>query len=253
MAIETRTLEILEFPKILDRLAEHTSFSASRALALALQPDDDVGTLARAQQATTAARRLYDEHPEITIGGARDVRPAVALTQRGGALEPLVLLEVAGTLAAMRQLRGALLKLPDDVYGPLIDLAVVLPDLPEIEAAIDRAIDPGGEVLDSASPALGRIRSEIRIAHGRLMDRLQAIITSSQYADALQEPIVTMREGRYVVPIKSAGRRTLRGIVHDQSNTGATLFVEPLQTVDLNNTWRELQLAEQQEIMRILQ
>ena len=253
MAIDRRTLETLEFPKILARLAEHTSFSASRALALALQPDDDVAAIRRAQRATTAARHLFDNFPEISVGGARDVRAAVGLAQRGGSLEPLVLLDVAGTLAAMRQLRTALLKLPEEPYAPLIDLATLLPVVPEIEAAINRSIDPGGEVLDSASPALGKIRAEIRIAHSRLIERLQTIISSSQYATALQEPIVTVREGRYVVPIKAAGRRVLRGIVHDQSNSGATLFVEPLQTVELNNTWRELQLAEQQEIARILQ
>ncbi len=129
----------------------------------------------------------------------------------------------------------------------------MLPNLPEIENAINRSIDPGGEVLDSASPALGRIRSEIRIAYSRLMERLQSIIASQEYASALQEPIITVREGRYVVPIKATGRRVLRGIVHDQSNTGATLFIEPLQTVELNNHWRELQIAEHQEIVRILQ
>ena len=252
MSIDARTLETLEFPKILSRLAEHTSFSASRSLALALQPEDDLAAVERAQRATTAARELFDNFPEITIGGARDIRQAVGLAQRGGALEPSVLLDVAGTLGAMRRLRAALLKLPEETYGPLIDLGAVLANLPEIEAAIERSIDPGGEVLDGASPALGRIRAEIRIAHSRLMERLQSIIGSSQYAAALQEPIVTVREGRYVVPIKAAGRRVLRGIVHDQSNTGATLFIEPLQTVELNNTWRELQIAEHQEIARIL-
>ncbi|HZB95625.1 MAG TPA: endonuclease MutS2, partial [Herpetosiphonaceae bacterium] len=187
MTIDQRTLETLEFPKILTRLAEHTSFSASRELALQLRPEDDLAAVIRAQQATTAARNLFDNYPEISIGGARDVRPAVQLAMRGGMLEQLVLLEVAGTLGAMRQLRTALLKLSSEVYGPLLDLAVVLPDLPDIEAAIDRSIDPGGEVLDSASPALARIRAEIRIAHSRLMERLQSIISSSQYAAALQE------------------------------------------------------------------
>lgn len=253
MAIERRTLDTLEYAKILARLAEHTSFSASKELALALQPDDDSAAIQRAQHATTAGRRIYDDRPEITIGGARDIRQAVGLAFRGGVLEPLVLLDVASTLGAMRQLRVSLLKLTDEVYTPLLDLAYVLPTLPQIEDAIERAIDPGGEILDSASPELGRIRAQTRIAHSRLMERLQSILSSSQYAAILQEPIVTMREGRYVVPIKAVGRRTLRGIVHDQSNTGATLFIEPLQTVELNNTWRELQIAEKQEINRILQ
>lgn len=250
--IEHRTLETLEFGRIRERLGAATSFSASRELALQLVPDDDPVAIRRAQRATTAARLLYEEHPEITIGGARDVRTPVELALRGGTLEPLVLLEIAATLRAMRQLRHALLKLRE-AYGPLIDIASALPELPEIEAAIERTFDPGGDVLDSASPELGRIRSEMRIAHSRLMSRLQSIIDSTTYAPVLQESIITMRNGRYVVPIKAAGRRSLRGIVHDQSNTGATLFIEPLATVELNNEWRELQLAEQREIVRILQ
>lgn len=253
MTIEQRTLNILEYPKIRQQLAEHTAFSASRELALSLLPDEEIGSVRRAQRATSAARQLFETFPDITVGGARDIRQPVRQTLRGGMLEPAVLLEVAATLEAMRQLRARLLKLPDEPYGPLLDLAYQLPDLSEIEDAIWRAVDPGGTILDSASPALGKIRSEIRIAHGRLMDRLNAILSSSQYASALQDPIITMRDGRYVIPIKATGRRTLRGIVHDQSNTGATLFVEPLQTVELSNSWRELQLAEQQEIIRILQ
>jgi len=253
MTIAQHTLSILEFSKIRQQLAEHTAFSASRELALALVPDTDVHAVRRALDATSAARALFDAAPDITIGGARDVRAAVQLTQRGGVLETTALLDVAATLRAMRQLRTRLLKLPDDPYAPLLDLAIVLPDLQHVEGDIERAIDPAGEVLDSASPALGRIRSETRVAHARLLDRLNGILQSSQYAPALQEPIITIRDGRYVVPIKASGRRVLRGVVHDQSNSGATLFVEPLQTVELNNRWRELQIAEQQEIQRILQ
>jgi DNA mismatch repair protein MutS2 len=243
----------LEYAKIRERLAQQTAFSASRELALSMLPDDDIAAIRHAQRATSAARQLFDTYPDITIGGARDIRPAMALALRGGILEAGVLLDVASTLAATRQLRARLLKLPDEPYGPLIDLAYVLPELPDIEDAIARTVDANGEILDSASPALGKIRAEIRIAHARLMERLNGILNSGQYASALQEPIITMRDGRYVIPIKASGRRTLRGIVHDQSNTGATLFIEPLQTVELNNTWRELQIAEQQEIVRILQ
>ncbi|CAA9237399.1 MAG: Recombination inhibitory protein MutS2, partial [uncultured Chloroflexia bacterium] len=109
MPIHTRTLQTLEFPKILERLAQHTSFSASRELALNLRPDDDATHVARMQRATSAARHLFDEHPDITIGGARDIRASVSLAQRGGALEPTALLDVSATLAAMRQLRVALM------------------------------------------------------------------------------------------------------------------------------------------------
>jgi DNA mismatch repair protein MutS2 len=107
-------------------------------------------------------------------------------------------------------------------------------------------------VVDDASPALARIRSEVRVAFDRLQEKLQNLINSTQYAGALQEPIVTVRNGRYVVPVKASHRREVRGLVHDQSSSGATLYIEPLSTVDLNNRWRELQLAEEHEVARIL-
>ena len=107
-------------------------------------------------------------------------------------------------------------------------------------------------MLDSASPALGRLRGDIRVAYGRLQDKLQSIISSTQYATTLQEPLITMRNGRYVVPVKAAQRRNLRGLVHDQSGSGATLYIEPMAVVELNNKLRELQLAEEEEVQRIL-
>jgi DNA mismatch repair protein MutS2 len=109
-----------------------------------------------------------------------------------------------------------------------------------------------GEVRDDASPALARIRRDLRAAHDRLLDRLQRIISSPETAPFLQEPIITMREGRYVIPLKADFKGRIRGIVHDRSASGATLFIEPLSVVELGNTWRELQAAEEQEIRRIL-
>ena len=117
---------------------------------------------------------------------------------------------------------------------------------------ITRCIDERGEVLDSASDALMRIRRELREAHSRLMDRLQRIIGTSTNAQYLQEAIITQRQGRYVIPLRAEFKGRIPGLVHDQSGSGATLFIEPLAVVDLNNQWREAQLAEQEEIHRIL-
>ena len=99
---------------------------------------------------------------------------------------------------------------------------------------------------------LAKIRSDLRVAYQRLMDRLQAILNSQTYRTAIQEPIITMRNGRYVIPVRSDARGVIRGLVHDHSSSGATLYIEPLQTTDLNNRWRELQLQEHEEIERIL-
>jgi DNA mismatch repair protein MutS2 len=251
MSISSQTLETLEFPKILAQLARHASFSASRELVLALTPSTDAFEVRRRQRLTSEARRLSDDHPEAGIGGARDVRPAVGLARRGGVLEASALLDVAATLISCRRLRVLLLKLDETTFALLRELAHDLPLLPVIEETIARAIGEDGNVLDSASPQLGRIRADVRIAFSRLQEKLQNMISSSQ-AESLQEAIVTVRNGRYVVPVKASHRRNIRGLVHDQSASGATLYIEPLAVVELNNKYRELQLAEQEEVQRIL-
>ncbi len=117
---------------------------------------------------------------------------------------------------------------------------------------IDESLDERGEVLDSASPELASIRRELSTAHARLQQRMQALLGSSEVRGALQDAIVTVREGRYVLPVRSEARGAVRGVVHDTSASGATVFIEPLAVVDLGNRWRELQMQERHEIERIL-
>jgi DNA mismatch repair protein MutS2 len=252
MTIAAQTIETLEFPKILEQLARHSSFSASRDLVLSLLPSTDIVEVRERLSLTSEARRLLDERPDISVGGARDVRPSVGRARRGGVLEAPAFLEIADTLASARRLRSTLLRLDDDAFPRLRELANDLPNLPSLEDRITQTIAEDGTVLDSASPKLAQLRSEVRVAFNRLQDKLQGIIASSQYADSLQEPIITIRNGRYVVPVKAGSKRAVRGLVHDQSASGATLYIEPLATVELNNKWRELQIAEEQEVARIL-
>jgi DNA mismatch repair protein MutS2 len=252
MSIAQQTLETLEFPKIREQLARHTSFSASRELALALLPSTDAYEVRARLRWTGEARRLLDERPDISVGGARDVRAAAGRARRGGVLEAANFLEISGTLASGRRLRGLLLKLDQAAFPRLREAAEELPNLPALEEQIGRTIGDDGGVLDSASPALGRLRAEVRIAFGRLQEKLQNMVSSTQYSEALQEPIVTVRNGRYVVPVKASHKRNVRGLVHDQSASGATLYIEPMAIVELNNRWRELQLAEEEEVARIL-
>jgi MutS2 family protein len=251
MPISQQTLDTLEFPKILAQLARHTSFGASRELALALLPSTDAFEVRRRQKRTTEARRLLDEQPDATIGGARDVRAAMGLARRGGVLEAGVFLDIAATLSAARRLRAMILKQSEEIYPLLRELAHDLPSIQALEDAIARTVGEDGHVLDSASPALGRLRADVRIAFNRLQDKLQSMISSSQ-SESLQEPIITVRNGRYVVPVKASHRRNIRGLVHDQSASGATLYIEPLAVVELNNKYRQLQLAEEEEVQRIL-
>lgn len=250
MAIALQTLETLEFPKVRQQLARSTAFSVSRDLALTLAPSVDPVDVRRRLRLTDEARRLLDEMPDLTIGGARDVRPAAGLARRGGVCDAATLLEIVATLASARRLRTTLLKLDPAMFPLLREIAADLPLLPEIEDAITRAIGDDGQVLDSASPKLARLRAEVRTAFNRLQEKLHNLIMS--HGDALQEPIITVRNGRYVIPVKATHRRAVRGLVHDQSASGATLYIEPLTVVDLNNTWRELQLAEHEEVERIL-
>ncbi|NTU79351.1 MAG: endonuclease MutS2, partial [Chloroflexales bacterium] len=252
MAIVAQTIETLEFPKIREQLARYVAFSASRELALDLQPSTVTAEVCRAQALTGQARRLLDDFPETSIGGARDVRRPARHAARGGVLDGPTFLEVAGTVAAARALRARLLKLDAERYPLLLELAGFLPILPPLEDEILRAIGDDGQILDSASAELGRLRREIRIAFGRLQEKLQNMLTSSTVGGALQEPIITVRNGRYVIPVKASHRKDVRGLVHDQSSSGATLYIEPMAVVELNNRWRELQSAEEEEVQRIL-
>jgi DNA mismatch repair protein MutS2 len=252
MPISQQTLEILEFASVLQHVARYVSFSASRELAMALLPGTDVADVRARLQRTTEARMLLNEQPDVSIGGARDVRGPARRAERGGVLDAGTFLEIAATLASARQLRRTLRQLDPERMPIFYELGSDLPHMPEIEDAIARTIGEDGTVLDSASPQLARLRSEVRIAFQRLQDRLQSMLTNSQYSDALQEPIITIRNGRYVVPVKASHRRVVRGLVHDQSSSGATLYVEPMAVVEQNNRWRELQSAEEEEVARIL-
>jgi DNA mismatch repair protein MutS2 len=161
---------------------------------------------------------------------------------------------VLDMVSAARNLRRALLRLPEAEtrFPHLREFADHLAELPDLETEINRAIGPRGDVLDTASAELGRIRRDVRVAHSRLMERLNTLVSGSKYASVLQDSIVTTRDGRYVVPVRADARSQLQGVVHDTSASGQTLFVEPFEIVELNNRWRERQLDEQHEIDRIL-
>ncbi len=251
--IADKTLQTLEFPKVLDRLAAHSSFSLSKELLLALRPSTELDEVRDLQSQVREAMRLQDSRADVSLGGARDIRPYVSRAVLGGALDPVQLLEVRGTLECAERIRSALMRLDPEEYPWLAALRARIGLFREVLALIAQTVSSQGEILDSASPALGKIRGELRVAHQRLLDRLQSILNSPAYRTAIQEPIITVRNGRYVIPVRSDARGVVRGAVHDHSSSGATLYVEPFQTNELNNRWRELQLQEEEEIARILQ
>ena len=246
--MDTRSLDLLEFPAVRARLAELTSFGPSRRLADALEPQSDPVLVARGLDETDQARSLITDRPGVGIGAAHDIGPWVERAIRGGRLEPGHFLEIAETLDATARLATALA----EERRPLLrDLGRELHPLPGLRSTLARSFDPVGELLDTASPRLGPLRGAVRVAYDRLRRRLDALV-GSELGGALQEPIVTMRNGRYVVPVRSEARSRVKGIVHDASGSGQTLFVEPLVVVELGNAWREALAAEQEEIGRIL-
>jgi DNA mismatch repair protein MutS2 len=249
--MDEKTLTILEYPKILERLADYASFSASMELARALKPTDNLDEALMWQAQVSEARRLLSINADVSIGGAHDVRPLVDLAAHGGVLTPGELLDVRATLISARVLSRTFERLGEP-FPQLTAIASGLTVPAGLVDVIGRAISERGEVLDSASLKLGSIRAEVKIAHDRLMSRLTRILNDASTTPMLQEALITQRNGRYVLPLRAEFKGRLRSIIHDQSSSGATLFVEPLVVVELNNRWRELQLAERDEERRIL-
>ncbi len=248
-----RTLRVLEYYKILDKLANHTSFSAGRELAMELRPATDRAEVQQRLDTTGEARNLLELRPDATIGGAKEIRGAVKACAIGRALDVASFLEISATLQSSRNLRRTILKAAPGIgLEHMARIAQNLVDLPTLEAEIEQTIGPDGTVLDSASPDLRRIRNETRTAHSRLLEKLNSMLSSSQYQSMIQDSIVTMRDGRYVIPVKSDFKGQMRGIIHDSSASGQTVYMEPLAIVELNNRWRELQIAEREEIERVL-
>ncbi|MEE8162830.1 MAG: endonuclease MutS2 [Anaerolineae bacterium] len=244
-------LQTLELPKILERLAKHTSFSAGREMALSLQPSPDFDEVARRQGETSEAKALLNARADLSLGGARDVRPLADRAEHGVILVPGELLDVRDTLISGRTLRRVITRLRNQ-FPLLASTTGRIEECSNVIAEIARCINDRAEVVDGASQNLARIRREMREAHQRLLAKLERIVSSPSNAPFLQEAFVTQRSGRYVIPLKAGFKGRIPGIVHDQSASGATLFIEPLSTVEVNNRWRELQLEEEREVQRIL-
>ena len=249
--MDDKSLRILEFHRIREILTGFTSFSASRELAAGLMPVSDYTAISLSLKQPAEARRLLSLEPGFSIGEVTDIRETARMTALGRVLEPAELLEVRCTLEAVRKLRSSLTRLSEDL--PLLwAIAEGTTALPGLEESINRCISPTAELLDSASPALAAIRHRLKEIREHLLDRLHSIINSPRGQRIAQESIVTEREGRYVIPIKIESRKEIKGIVHDISNSGATLFIEPWSTLPMGNELRELTIQERHEIDKIL-
>jgi DNA mismatch repair protein MutS2 len=245
-----KSILTLEYPKVLEKVAREAAFSASKALVNELRPTPDLEEARRRQAYTSEANHLIDLRNDAGIQGARDIRPALERAAREGLLNPTELLEVSATAKSAIFVAHMLEKLDETAFPLLRRLGADIPQRAQVARSIEEAIGDDGEVLDTASPTLRKLRFEIRGANQRLQDRLRTLV--HEFGPALQEPIVTIRNERYVIPVRAESRGAVRGIVHDQSSSGATVFVEPMVVVELNNKLRQLQIEEQQEIERIL-
>lgn len=249
--MDNKSLEMLEFPRIREILAGYTSFSASHELATALKPLRDYERISLLLRQTAEARDLLGLDKGFSIGSIVDIRETAKMAALESVLDPQSLLEVQHTLAAFHVLRRYFSDLSDD-FPLLRDIAGGIVELQQIEKDIAACLDATGEVLDTASPALANIRQQLRETRAQILERLEAIVRSPRGRRILQEDIITEREDRYVILVKTECRHEIKGIVHDISNTGATVFIEPTATVGLGNALRELVIEERREIERIL-
>ena len=245
-----QTLTLLEFDQIRQRLAGYARTVLGRERALALTPSADALEIAAGQQETAEARRFLDTGGGLEFGPGVDLREYVQRAMLGGTLRGDELHEIRQLAGAAGQNRNSLHRRED--LPLLAGLAENLPDLGHLEQAIRAAISPAGEVLDDASPNLRQLRRDSRVAYQQLNEVMQRSLRRYQRRAVVQEPLVTQRNGRLVLLIKAEFKSQAPGIVHDVSDSGATVFIEPLPAIESGNRWRETRLAEEREEERVL-
>jgi DNA mismatch repair protein MutS2 len=249
--MDEKSLEILEFHEILKILVGYTSTPMGSELVNNIKPVTEYDVISLRLRQSAEARQLLSVNSGISAGVAFDIREAVSMAALGKILEPAKLIEIQQTLAVMRQVRSGLMETPEQ-FPLLWDIAKDITNFHQVENEIGRCLSPGGEVLDRASQRLAAVRTQLKEARKVLREKLESILRTPRGRKIIQEPIITEREGRYVIPIKNEFRKQIKGITHDVSNTGATVFVEPWTTVELGNTMRELVTEERREIEKIL-
>lgn len=251
--MEQRVLKTLEYDKIVALLIDKASCTYGKEKASELIPFLRLDEVITAQLGTEQAATVLRLKGSVPLGGIRDIRGPVQRARLNAMLAPMELLDIASTVMAGRRLKTFLLDMCDDHELPLLQQqAERIEGLRELETEIRRCVDENGDILDSASLELRQVRQEIRQLESRIREKLDQMTRSSTYQKMLMENIVTIRGDRFVIPVKQEYRSVFGGIVHDQSASGATLFIEPEVIVEMNNKLRELRLREEREVERIL-
>lgn len=245
-----KSLTKLELDRVLELLAGQAVSEAAKNACRALLPDHDADAVRHLQQETSAACKLISLKGSPGLREVKDVAASLDRANRGGSLSPAELLRIAASLRCARTVKAYA---DSESVSSCLDVYFLeLTANKYLEEKISNAIISEEEIADNASPALSDIRRHIRLQGTKIRDSLQKIISSPTYSKFLRESIVTIRDGRYVVPVKSECKNEIPGLVHDVSSSGGTFFIEPMQAVDANNALRELQIREQAEIERIL-
>ena len=245
-----KSLLKLELDRVLEQLANCAGSQDGKQRCLQLRPSSDLEDVCSMLEETTAASNLSVKKGYPSFSGVRDVSASLEHADRGGSLQPKELLRIAGVLKTARTVKDYLSdEDPDCLLTPLFK---ALSQNKYLEERILNAILSEDEISDAASTELADIRRHMRLQAAKIKDSLQKVISSPAYSKFLREPIITIRQGRYVVPVKSECRNDVPGLVHDVSATGSTYFIEPMSAVNANNALRDLELKEKKEIERIL-
>jgi DNA mismatch repair protein MutS2 len=249
-----RVFKVLEFDKVKEQLVEFTASSLGQEKVKSLIPSTDYDEVVKWQEETDEAAKVFRLKGNVPLSGIYNIRPHVKRAAIGGILSPAELMQVASTIRVSRQMKRFIEEMIDNdielpLLGHYVSKIIVLADLDE---KIRNAIDEGGEVLDSASDTLRTLRQQLRSNESRVREKLESMIRSSNAQKMLSDSIITIRNDRYVIPVKQEYRGHYGGIIHDQSSSGQTLFIEPQVIVQLNNQLQEIRVKEQLEIERIL-
>lgn len=250
-----RVCRILEYDKMKEQLVQHAGSSLGKQRVRELMPSFSYEDISDAQERTYEGAKVVRLRGQAPLGGLRDIRASIKRAEIGGLLNESELLDISSTIYASRRFKQFVEGLIEDELELTIlpQLADQIVPLSELEQEINHAIDENGGVLDSASVSLRGIRQQIRSHESGIRSKLESITRSSNGRKMLSDAIITIRNDRYVIPVKAEYRGHFGGMVHDQSASGQTLFIEPESVVLINNQLREARMKEKQEIQRILQ
>lgn len=250
-SLQEKALRVLEFTKVREQLASCALTEPGRDYCLALEPLSTLSQAVHAQEETQEALVVLSHRAEHPIRAFKDIRAWLTLSQKGATLSTRALLDISDCLRASSAAKSALGG--NDENTPILGaLSAILTTNYPLERGIKDAIISEEEIADGASTQLSSIRRQIRLCNDRIKEKLRTMTQSASFSKYLQEPIVTVRNGRYVIPVRQEFRQSVPGLVHDQSSTGATLFIEPMAVVETGNELRQWTIKEEQEINRIL-